>query len=95
MKYTFGHSRVPGKTHCSTAGGEQPVWAHGQRKLFYLNGNRMQAVTITSHPSTFAAGVPQMLFDEHYSAGNAPWPSFAVSIDDQRFLMIREETATQ
>lgn len=83
------------KWQVSTVGGEQPVWAHSGRELFYVNGYRMQVAPITSHLSTFAAGVPQLLFDEHYSAGNAPWPSFAVSMDDQRFLMIREETATR
>jgi eukaryotic-like serine/threonine-protein kinase len=86
------------KWQLSTDGGEQPVWAHSGRELFYINGSKMLAVPMTTahfSPETFVAGVPQVLFDQFYKAGNAPWPSFSVSLDDQRFLMIRQETATR
>jgi len=46
-------------------------------------------------PNAVDAGTPQVLFEGHYRTNNAPWPNFAVSLDDQRFLMIRQETATR
>jgi serine/threonine-protein kinase len=86
------------KWQISTDGGEQPVWAHSGRELFYINGNTMLAVPVKApdlSAQTLAAEVPQVLFEGHYKTSSPPWPNFDVSLDDQRFLMIREETATR
>jgi Tol biopolymer transport system component len=82
----------------SADGGEGPVWARSGRELFYINGDKMMAVPVlTSGPSTQSVvmGPPKLLFNGHYRHNNAPFPNFDVSVDDQRFLMIREQTANR
>jgi eukaryotic-like serine/threonine-protein kinase len=78
----------------SNDGGEEPVWAHSGRELFYMNGDKMVAVPIMTSPSSkeFVAGSPEMLFNAHFRHINR-LPNYVVSSDDQRFLMIREQTA--
>jgi serine/threonine-protein kinase len=86
------------KWQLSTDGGAEPVWAHSGKELFYTNGDKLLVAPITtsrSSPQAFAAGPPQVLFEGHYRHTGGPWPSFDVSPDDQRFLKIREETATR
>jgi dipeptidyl aminopeptidase/acylaminoacyl peptidase len=51
-----------GRWPISTEGGSQPVWARNGRELFYLNGNRMMAATVTSD-ATFSAKKPELLFE--------------------------------
>jgi serine/threonine-protein kinase len=86
------------KWQLSTDGGEEPVWAHSGKELFYTNGDKMLATAITtrrSSPQVFEAGSPYVLFEGRYEHSRAPWPDFDVSPDDQRLLMVREETATR
>ena len=46
----------------STSGGEEPVWSHSGRELFYRNGlGEMVAVPVETEP-TFAPGQPEVLF---------------------------------
>jgi hypothetical protein len=98
-KFPLKSSMTSGqKWQLSSYGGVQPVWAHTGRELFYINGKRMLVVAVTASglaAKTLAAGVPQVLFEGHYKSSNPPWPNFDVSLDDQRFLIIREETATR
>ena len=84
-----------GKWQISTEGGQGPHWARNGRELFYLNGDRMMAVQITTSPA-FSAGKPVELFEGRYYQGG---PSYDVTPDGQRFLMIQtvepEQPATQ
>ena len=74
----------------STNGGIEPVWSHGGRELFYRNGRRqMVAVQITTTP-TFTQGKSLSLFTDSGLASSIFNPQYAVSRDDQRFLMIRQ-----
>ncbi len=85
-----------GKWQISTEGGIEPVWARNGRELFYRNGEQMMAVDIATQPS-FSAGTPYMLFEgESRSQAQGP-PSYDVSPDGQRFIMIKadEEEANQ
>ncbi len=72
----------------STAGGADPLWAHNGRELFYRNAEReLVAVEVATRP-TFAAGTERVLFSV---AGYQLGPmnhSYAVSPDDQRFVML-------
>ena len=78
-----------GLVQVSTDGGNEPVWAHSGRELFYRNGdNELVAVQVTGDP-TFAAGQQEVLFsmsDYLTSNGN---PMYDVSPDDRRFVMLR------
>jgi serine/threonine-protein kinase len=55
----------------SNAGGIHPMWSKNGRELFYIEGDRMMAVTIDT-ASGFSAGVPRALFEKRgLSAYNA------------------------
>lgn len=74
----------------STGGGTEPVWSRDGRELFYRNGNQMVVVAVETEPE-FNVGTPRVLFEGTYEhepvgAGN---PNYDVSLDGQRFLMIR------
>jgi Tol biopolymer transport system component len=88
-----------GKVQISTDGGTDPLWNRNGRELFYRDGSKVLAVTIVTQPS-FSAGKPKLLFDGVYTPGNAAaFPSYDVSPDGQRFLMIKpvegQQAATQ
>jgi eukaryotic-like serine/threonine-protein kinase len=78
-----------GKWQISTDGGSEPVWNRSGRELFYRNGDKMMAVEITTQPS-FSASKPKMLFEGRYTmTSGATFPDYDVSLDGQRFLMLK------
>jgi len=77
-----------GKWQISTEGGTEPTWNPNGRELFYRNGNKMMAVDIVMQPS-FAAGKPRVLFEGRYELSPATTPNYDVSLDGQRFLMLK------
>ena len=85
------------KVQVSSEGGTDPVWRRDGKEVFYRNGPRMMAVAATVG-STFQAGKPQMLWSEEYTHGlssSCGWrgtsrTSYDVSLDGERFLMIKE-----
>ncbi|MEE9264628.1 MAG: protein kinase [Vicinamibacteria bacterium] len=85
--YVQAYPGLGGKWQISTDGGSGPLWARSGRELFYRNGDQMMAVPITTQ-SGFSAGEPRLLFEgrfEHFERH----PGYDVSLDGQRFLMIR------
>jgi hypothetical protein len=86
------------KIQISNDGGNDPVWRRDGRELFYRNGDRMMAVSVTAG-DTFDAGQPQELWRGPYSHGmssscGAPGLSssnYDVTPDGERFLMIQDE----
>ncbi|MFY9530333.1 MAG: protein kinase [Candidatus Acidiferrales bacterium] len=88
-----------GKWQISTEGGTEAVWARNGRELFYRNGDKMMAAAVETKPA-FAAGKPKLLFEGHYETSlYAFQPSYDVSPDGKRFLMVkaseRESVATR
>ena len=83
-----------GKWTVSTAGGGEPMWSHSGKELFYINAaNELMSATITTK-STFAVDAQKVLFA--LPAGirrNISNARYAVSRDDQRFLMVRSAGA--
>ncbi|MBI3280180.1 MAG: PD40 domain-containing protein [Acidobacteria bacterium] len=85
------------KMQVSTEGGNDAVWAHNSRDLFYRNGDDMMVVSVSTKP-VFRPGKPRVLWSGRYNQGlnsmcGAPGPGSAnydVSSDDQRFLMVQE-----
>ena len=69
----------------SPSGGREPVWDPGGRELFYLEGNKIMAVTVAAEPG-FTSQPPQVLFEGNYIQTNRP--SYDVG-SDGRFLMIK------
>jgi tricorn protease-like protein len=79
----------------STAGGTQPVWANDGRELFYINGEGMLIAAEVVTSNGFAVGRERVLFSlEPYSI--APFhQAYAVTPDDQFFIMLQEAGAGQ
>jgi len=79
-----------GKWQISTDGGNEPLWNHNGRELFYRDGDKMMAVDVSTQ-SGFAAGKPRQLFEGPYLKNIVAYarPNYDVSPDGQRFLMIK------
>jgi Tol biopolymer transport system component len=80
----------PGSTtQVSTDGGSTPVWSADGHELFYRDGDKMMAVSITLQP-TFHPSQPQVLFERPYSTPSFYPRNYDVTPDGRRFLMIKE-----
>jgi Tol biopolymer transport system component len=78
----------------SAAGGTDPVWSRNGRQLFYLSAqNEMMSVEVAPGAG-FSISPPKRLFSTAPYSPVPPVPSFDVSPDGQRFLMLRETTPT-
>ena len=77
------------KWQVSTAGGREPAWGRSGRELFYLNGRNEMVVAEVQTGTTFSVGKQRTLFPASDFARPGPVPSFSVSPDDKRFVMIR------
>ncbi|MEP7380730.1 MAG: LpqB family beta-propeller domain-containing protein [Gemmatimonadota bacterium] len=79
-----------GKWVVSTVGGIEPAWAHSGQELFYRTERReMVAVRVATRP-TFSVGSSRALFGTAELVSSIFSPQYAVTPDDQRFLMIRQ-----
>jgi len=85
-----------GKWQLSSGGGSAPVWAHNGRELFYVSRGKMNVVTIHPGPP-FSADPPRVLFTvpDRVRAGSMERGTFAITPDDQRFLMVRDNDWTE
>jgi Tol biopolymer transport system component len=83
-----------GKWQVSTSGGTSPVWAHSGGELFFLNGNRELVSQAVLPGAAFQRGGQQVLFSTAGYRQVENYPSFDVSPDDQRFLMVRPKAET-
>jgi serine/threonine-protein kinase len=77
-----------GKWQISTEGGAEPVWNPNGRELFYRTENKMMVVDISTQ-SSFSAGKPRVLFSEPYLPTPIIPANYDVSLDGQRFLMLK------
>jgi dipeptidyl aminopeptidase/acylaminoacyl peptidase len=77
-----------GKWQISTEGGAEPTWSPNGRELFYRNVDKMMSVDITTQRG-FSAGTPRMLFEGRYAPPPVPLTNYDISLDGQRFLMIK------
>jgi Tol biopolymer transport system component len=79
------------KWQVSTDGGTAPRWNRNGQELFYRNGNRMMAVSVTTGPELVSSS-PRMLFDQRYAFGaNVTLANYDVSADGQRFVMVKDD----
>ncbi len=80
-----------GRWQVSTSGGNLATWARSGRELFYLDAsNRLTAVSVDTSAAALRVEPPLRLLQNSYYAG-----SFDVSLDGQRFLMIKEDPAAR
>jgi len=83
-----------GRRQVSTNGGGSPLWSHRGDELFYMAGNELMSVKVTTQPS-LSLSAPVKLFsiaDGHLlGASSMPGsgPGFDVSADGKSFLMVQ------
>jgi len=76
----------------SNGGGTRPRWSPDGQELFYIDGdNRLTSVKIRRTPSFVASEAMAILPARYLTSG--PGPTFDVSHDGDRFLMIKESSA--
>lgn len=80
-----------GKWQVSNGGGGAPLWAHSGRELFYATRSAMFSVRLTLGASVVAEP-PRALFPigDELRGGALSGGTIALSPDDQRFLMVRD-----
>jgi len=73
-------------------GGAEPVWSLDGTELFYRVEDKMMAVPVQTG-TTFSRGNPEVLFEGSYvrSRYGGITPYYDISLDGQRFLMIKQE----
>lgn len=81
------------KLQVSTDGGTQALWNRNGREIFYRSGNRMMSVAVGTTPD-LTLSAPRLLFDRRYALGTVTFPNYDVSPDGQRFVMVRDESAS-
>jgi Tol biopolymer transport system component len=76
----------------SVAQGSMPVWSRDGKELFYRDDSeRLVALPVDTSGATLSTGSPRVLFDMNASI-TAPDRGFDVSLDGQRFLIVKEDT---
>jgi serine/threonine-protein kinase len=78
-----------GLVQVSGDGGVEPVWSHSGQELFYRNGADELVAVQVSAGSAFAWDSQNVLFSLADYLPGASHPQYAVSPDDQQFVMLR------
>ena len=74
-----------GKSSISISGARQPLWSRDGKEIFYIEGQTLVAVAVTTKPD-FSVGFATRLFQsDSFKAGD--WHSYDVSADGQRFVL--------
>jgi eukaryotic-like serine/threonine-protein kinase len=77
----------------SEGGGTSPMWSPDGRELFYYRDGALMRAAV-ARGATFSAGTPAALF-RSAQYGERLGPSYGVSPDGRRFLVIRVDPAVQ
>jgi serine/threonine-protein kinase len=78
------------KYQVSIEGGVQPLWARNGKQLFYRWGDQVWGVDVQTNGG-LAINKPRLLFKKSGYHLGGPIRSYDLSLDGQRFLMIRLE----
>jgi serine/threonine-protein kinase len=81
-----------GKWQVSTDGGQEPVWAHSGRELFYKGSGDLIVVEVLPG-AAFVPGERRALFSHQGYYSTTLHQFYDVTPDDQRFVMIRNRGA--
>ncbi len=79
-----------GKWTASSGGGSEPRWNRNGRELFYRDGSKLLAVSV-SDTTVPSFGPTQMLFENHAFPLSTIGTNYDVSADGQRFLMVMQD----
>jgi serine/threonine-protein kinase len=75
------------RVQVSTNGGAEPVWSRDGRRLFYRNGRRVVAATLTTSPQLGVASRSE-LFDDAFLPATSPHANYDVSPDGSHLLFL-------
>ena len=78
-----------GRWQISGNGGNEPLWAHSGRELYYRAGNGDLIAVSVAGGSAFAAGEQRRLFSAAPYLVNTAHTEYQISPDDRRFLFKR------
>ena len=94
----FPNTTVVGRVQISAAGGQEPVWAHSGRELFYRSlgttADTQMVMQVKTGPA-FVPGPRRALFPLVRIAESFAHQQYAVTHDDIHFIMIRYPEAEQ
>jgi dipeptidyl aminopeptidase/acylaminoacyl peptidase len=76
-----------GRVQVSSGGGTEPVWSVDGKRLFYRDGSRFVAASLTTSPGIAVAG-RQELFEDRYKTGLFR-ARYDVHPDGKRFVVLR------
>jgi len=91
--YVRSFPSMTGKWQVSTSGGLHPVWSKRGDELFFRGGDAVSVVRVSATGSSFSASEPRKLFDDRFEGDNENHPNYDVSIDGQRFIMLKPALA--
>jgi len=75
-----------GQQQVSANGGCQPRWSRDGKELFYVEGDTLTAVEVTTSPSFVAVVTTPLFSDPHLAAGNSNQVTYDVAADG-RFVL--------
>jgi hypothetical protein len=78
-----------GRWQVSTSGGTSPLWAHDGGELFYVSGSGDLVAVEVGGATTFQVGAARVLFPLEAYRFSSGSPTYAVTPDDQHFIMMR------
>jgi Tol biopolymer transport system component len=77
-----------GKWQISNEGGSEPLWSRNGKQLFYLHSKQVWVVDVQTG-SGFSASKPRLLFEQPGYSSSATIRTWDISLDGQRFLMVK------
>jgi Tol biopolymer transport system component len=77
-----------GRWQISSEGGHSPVWSRNGNEIFYRNGPKLMAASVTASPE-FSAAPARVLFETPYAENPRREAQYDVFPDGQRFLMLK------
>ena len=94
MEATSGSTLVPsfsafsaGLWQVSAGRGYQPRWSHDGKELFYVEGETLTAVEVTTSPAFATVAATPLFSDPHLSVSDSTLVSYNVSADS-RFVLV-------
>jgi Tol biopolymer transport system component len=89
--YVRGVVEPTARWQVSVDGGEEPVWGHTGRELFFRRGSEMVAVDVHG-TATFAHGPARILFSGPFKRDGVN-SNYDLDLNDQRFVMVKSAAA--
>jgi len=74
----------------SSEGGKEPLWARNGKQLFYRRQDQVWVVDVRTDGG-FAMSKPRLLFEKPGYVTGSPIRAYDLSLDSQRFLMVKQE----